>query len=258
MHKLTRYISKKPDAQGYCDYSDHENETWKILYDRQIEVVEHRACPEFIEGLAILNMTADCIPQLPEVNKTLRAATGWAVEPVNALIAPEKFFGLLAAKKFPAATFVREREELDYLQGPDIFHELFGHCPLLTNPNYSYFVEQYGKYCVKANVKQRAKLLRLFWLTIEFGLVETTKGLRIYGGGILSSKEETEYALASDVPQRKPFDIVEALRTPYRIDVKQPIYFIIPHLDSLYKIMEQDLLVLISQATELGDYDLLV
>ena len=170
------------------------------------------------------------------------------------MISPDKFFTLLANKQFPAATFIRTRKELDYLQEPDMFHEIFGHCPLLATQHYADFVQAYGELALKANPKERIKLLRLFWLTIEFGLVETPKGLRIYGGGILSSKEETIYALESDTPERKPFNTVEALRTPYRIDIKQPIYFIIKNMDTLFELLQADIMSYVRQATELGDH----
>lgn len=250
----SKYVSKTPDANGICHYTQHEDETWHMLYQRQMQVIQNRACDEFISGLEILNMPADHIPQCHEISAGLQQATGWAVEPVPALIQPRRFFDLLANRKFPAATFIRTRDEFDYLQEPDIFHEIFGHCPLLTNPNYARFVEQYGKLSLQVTPQEQNKLLRLFWLTIEFGLVETTKGLRIYGGGILSSPEETIYALESKHPKRLVFNMLDALRTPYRIDIKQPIYYIIPKLSALQDILETDIIAAIRQAIQLGDF----
>ena len=171
-----------------------------------------------------------------------------------ALIPFDKFFELLANRRFPAATFIRTREEMDYLQEPDIFHEVFGHCPLLTNQAYADFTETYGKLGLNASHADRVMLARLYWFTIEFGLIQTAKGLRIYGGGILSSKEETVYCLESPEPQRKPFDPIEALRTPYRIDIKQPVYFVLDNFDTLYKLIDMDLIGLIQQARKLGEF----
>ncbi len=252
--KKSEYVSNKPDENGIAHYTDHENETWKILFDRQMETIRNRACDEFIEGIELLKMTSDRIPQCPEISEVLQKTTGWSVAAVPSLISSERFFTLLANKQFPAATFIRTREELDYLQEPDIFHEIYGHCPLLTNKNYADFVEAYGKMSLKAEPKIQNRLLRLFWMTIEFGLMDTPKGTRIYGGGILSSYEETIYALESDVPKHLKFSILDALRTPYRIDIKQPVYYIVPGMHTLYDILHSDIMAYVAEAKALGDY----
>ncbi|MFN7098726.1 MAG: phenylalanine 4-monooxygenase, partial [Gammaproteobacteria bacterium] len=197
-----KYIAKTPDADGYIHYNDDENSVWRELFLRQQDIVRHRACDEFINGIQLLEMAADHIPQLPEMNQVLQRFTGWQVEPVAALIPNEEFFDLLAHKKFPAAAFIRNRDELDYLQEPDIFHEFFGHCPMLTDQVYADFTECYAKKTLQANDVDRAYLGRLYWFTIEFGLINTLNGLRIYGGGILSSKAETIYAVDSPEPLR--------------------------------------------------------
>ncbi len=257
MVKQTNYVSKQPDNNGVVSYTDEENKVWHDLYDRQIDVIKGRACDEYIQGIDILQMSHDRIPQIPELNAAMNKATGWSVHPVAALIGFEEFFNLLANRHFPAATFIRTREDFDYIKEPDIFHEFFGHCPLLTEPVYADFMCEYGKIGVKANPKQRKLLARLYWFTVEFGLMHTDQGLRIYGGGILSSKNETIYALESDVPIRKPFDPMEALRTPYRIDIMQPIYFIIESYQQLYELAhdETGLLGLVDEALALGEYD---
>ncbi|HFB66194.1 MAG TPA: phenylalanine 4-monooxygenase, partial [Aeromonadales bacterium] len=166
----------------------------------------------------------------------------------------EEFFTLLANKKFPAATFIRTPEDIDYLQEPDIFHEIFGHCPLLTNPVFADFSEQYGKLGVKASKKERIYLARIFWFTVEFGLIETAKGLRIYGAGILSSKGESEYALESHVPERRPFDALTILRTPYRIDIFQTIYYVIQNFQDIFSVMNESIMPLLHEAMELGNF----
>lgn len=253
-NQSTKYIAKKPDNNGLVSYTEQEDQTWNTLITRQLPIVQTRACQEFLDGLEILNFTQDRIPQLSEVNDHLFKTTGWQVAPVSALISFDKFFDLLANKKFPAATFIRTPEELDYLQEPDIFHELFGHCPMLTNQVYADFTAAYGKLGVGASPKVQKLLARLYWFTIEFGLIKTNNNLKIYGGGILSSIGETSYAIESHLPERKDFDPLTILRTPYRIDIYQTVYFVINNYLELYNIMNTDLLGLINQAIVLGDF----
>lgn len=252
--KSTTYVAKSVDADGIAQYDKDENQVWHELITRQLPIVTGRACAEYMQGLQSLNLPKDRIPQCPEVSKVLREATGWALEPVPALIPFAKFFELLANKKFPAATFIRRRAELDYLQEPDIFHEIFGHCPMLAHSAVADFTYTYGKLGLNATHDEQVMLAKLYWFTIEFGLLKTKEGLRIYGGGILSSKNETVYCLESDAPQRKPFDVLDVLRTPYRIDIMQPIYFVIDSLDVLFQLTEMDLLGLIKEARRLGMY----
>ena len=252
--KKSAYVAKVPDANGIIPYTAEEDAIWHELYKRQIKIIENRACNEYIEGLKKLNLPVNRVPQCTEVSAALTRETGWAVAPVSALIPFDEFFQLLANRQFPAASFVRSREELDYLKEPDIFHEVFGHCPMLTDPVYADFVHTYGKIGLKASNADRVLIARLFWFTIEFGLINTKAGLRIYGAGILSSKEETIYALESPFPQRKPFDALDALRTPYRYDIKQPVYFVMNDYDSLYNLSKTDIIALINRSRELGEY----
>lgn len=252
MQKQERYSAYMPDENGYISYSDAENEVWKILYDRQIELIKNRAADEHFLGLDKLNLTRDKIPQPIEVSNALKDITGWAVEPVPALIGFDYFFGLLAQKRFPAASFIRRREDLDYLKEPDIFHELFGHCPMLTEPNFADFVQEVGKAGQHLDKPDQIMLGRLFWFTVEFGLINTKSGLRIYGAGILSSKTESVYALESDTPKRKPFELIEALRTSYRYDELQRTYFIINSYAELYKMIDGKILDAFTEARSLG------
>lgn len=254
--KKSNYIAKKVDAHGRIPYTPEEDSVWHDLYKRQIKIVEGRACDEYIQGLECLNLPQDRVPQCADISAVLQKKTGWSVAPVEALIPFDEFFNLLANRQFPAASFIRSREELDYLKEPDIFHEVFGHCPLLTNPVYADFVHKYGQLGLNANAKDRALLARLFWFTIEFGLVNTEAGLRIYGAGILSSKEETIYALESPIPERKHFTPMDALRTPYRYDVKQPIYFVLDNYHTLYDLLHTDIIALINESRELGEFPL--
>ena len=183
MKFISRYVSHQPDAQGFIDYSAEENRVWQILYERQSKLLPGRACNEFLLGLQRLQLTADKIPQLPDVSEKLLATTGWQVKPVAALISAHEFFELLSNRCFPAATFIRCFEELDYVQEPDIFHELFGHCPMLTNPIYAQFIHDYACKVLTFPEQEWPLLQRLFWFTVEFGLTLTPEGVRAYGGG---------------------------------------------------------------------------
>jgi phenylalanine-4-hydroxylase len=250
--KASTYVAKPVDANGYTNYTPEEDQIWHELITRQVPLLQNRACDEYIHGQELLELPTDRIPQCPDVSNVLRDTTGWALAPVPALIPFSQFFNLLADRKFPAATFIRRREELDYLQEPDIFHEIFGHCPMLTNPACAEFTHTYGKLGQKATHEEQVMLAKLYWFTIEFGLIKTKQGLRAYGGGILSSKSETIYCVESNVPQRKPFDVMDVLRTPYRIDIIQPIYFVIESFDTLYQLTEMDLISMIHEAKRLG------
>ncbi|MCF1428054.1 MAG: phenylalanine 4-monooxygenase [Shewanella sp.] len=252
MSKHTQYTAREPDDAGFISYPADEHDTWQQLYARQAGNLSGRACQQYLDGLKALALPADRIPQLSEVDRVLQAATGWKTAAVPALISFGKFFELLASKQFPVATFIRTKEEFDYLQEPDIFHEIFGHCPLLTNLAFARFSEVYGKLGLAASKEERIFLARLYWFTVEFGLVQPPgEPLRIYGGGILSSPGETLYAMG-DTPVRKPFDLLEVLRTPYRIDIMQPIYYVIDNIEFLDDIANMDIMAAIREAQRLG------
>ncbi|MCP4987436.1 MAG: phenylalanine 4-monooxygenase [Colwellia sp.] len=258
MAKGIKYISKVPDEQGLIHWSAEENLVWQELITRQLACIKDKACDEYHDGLTKLNLPIDRIPQLDAVSQVLKETTGWQCYPVPALIGFGEFFKLLSEKKFPVATFIRSREEMDYLQEPDIFHEIFGHCPLLTNPSFANYTEAYGKMGLNASKEQRVFLARLYWFTIEFGLLDTPKGLRIYGGGVLSSPGETDYAMNSPDAERKAFNILDVLRTPYRIDIMQPIYYLlnkVSDLDEIRKFEVDDIMELVAKAQMLGLHD---
>jgi phenylalanine-4-hydroxylase len=240
----TQYVAREPDTSGFIDYPDAEHAVWNTLITRQLKVIEGRACQEYLDGIEQLGLPHDRIPQLGEVNKVLAAATGWQVARVPALIPFQTFFELLANKQFPVATFIRTEQELDYLQ-------IFGHCPLLTNPWFAEFTHTYGKLGLAASKEQRVFLARLYWMTIEFGLVDTPQGRRIYGGGILSSPKETVYSLSSE-PEHQPFDPLDAMRTPYRIDILQPVYFVLPNLKRLFDLAHEDIMGMVRLGQQLG------
>lgn len=233
---MTKYIAKKPDTNGNIAFTEEENGTWQILIERQMQTIQNRACDEYLLGLQKLNMPYNRIPQCHEISAVLQECTGWSVVPVNTIIPLEQFYTLLSNRQFPAASFIRIREELDYLQEPDIFHEYFGHCPMLTIPAYADFVHWYGVNALRVNKPAQSLLGRLFWFTVEFGLMQTSQGTRIYGGGILSSHAETVYALESQEPDRKLFDVNTILHMPYRYDQIQKCYFVINQLADLYQL----------------------
>lgn len=254
MEFVSKYISHQPDAKGFVNYSQQEHQVWEKLFTRQLELLPNRACDEFIHGLKALNLKPSHIPQLPEVSERLKPLTGWQVKPVQALISAEEFFELLANRCFPAATFIRKEEELNYVQEPDVFHELFGHCPMLTNLVYADFVHDYAQLVLSLPKAEWPLLQRLFWFTVEFGLIQTSKGIRAYGGGILSSIQETVYSVESFDALRVLFHPVAAFRTPYRIDQLQPVYFVINSYQELYDFVQSDVPLMIQRAHELGEY----
>lgn len=255
MTKTSTYQSKVPDSVGFIHYSDEEDQMWSELISRQISMLKGKVCNEFIQALDVMNFPLDRNPQLHEVSQILQKTTGWSVESVPALIDFTSFYTLLANRKFPAATFIRRRNEMDYLQEPDIFHEIFGHTPLLTNPHFAKFTEAFGKAGLAVNKQDHAILARLYWFTVEFGLIQTSKGLRSYGAGIVSSPGELNHALEMDRAILKPFDPLDVLRTPYRIDIYQPLYFIIESFDSLFELSDRDLISLIKEARRLGTHE---
>lgn len=264
------YLSHQPDSQGHIHYSDDENAMWQALLTRQAKQIPNRACSAYLEGLEKLNLPSTHIPQLHDIDEILQATTGWQTAAVPALISFGKFFKLLANKRFPVATFIRRFEDMDYIEEPDVFHEIVGHCPLLTHPAFAAFNETYGKLGLDASKEERWFLARLYWFTIEFGLVGShPDNRRIYGGGILSSPSETVYALnGSDTlhqsnhqqqpqnqPEHRAFDLLDVLRTPYRIDHIQPIYYVIDDLDTLFDIVDSDIMGKVKQAMALGLFE---
>lgn len=255
MAKGTKYISRQPNTDGFIDWPADENDTWQQLVARQLDIIPGRACDEFMHGLELLDLPHDRVPQLSQVNEVLADTTGWQVAQVPALINFDEFFRLLSNKQFPVATFIRTKEEFDYLQEPDIFHEIFGHCPLLTNPAFAHFTHTYGRLGFSASKEERVFLARLYWFTVEFGLLKHEDGLRIYGGGILSSPGETIAALEDESVKRHTMNVVDVMRTPYRIDIMQPIYYVLEKMDDLYELSEMDLIAKVQEARKLGLFE---
>lgn len=221
--------------QGFEAYTAEEHDVWRTLYARQRKLLPGRAVDEFITGMDALGIGAEGIPDFREINKILKKATGWEVVAVPGLIPDLPFFDLLARKKFPAGNFIRKRAQLDYIQEPDIFHDVFGHVPLLMNQVYADHMQAYGEGGLRAEKFGTVKnLARIYWYTIEFGLMETPEGLRIYGAGIVSSPGETVFALDDPSPNRLRFDVKRIMETDYIIDDYQQVYFAIKSFEQLY------------------------
>lgn len=223
-------------AQQWDNYTDEDHDIWRTLYERQIQLIERYAAPEFIAGTRSLNAPRDRIPRIDDTNRILAAATGWQIVAVPGLIPELDFFAHLANKRFPVTVWIRRRDELDYLSEPDIFHDFFGHVPLLTNPTFARFMQAYGEAGPKAIASNGLKMLaRLYWYMVEFGLIATPHGLRAYGSGILSSKGETVYSVESSKPTRIRFALERVMLTDYLIDDFQKTYFVIDSFDELFR-----------------------
>jgi phenylalanine-4-hydroxylase len=222
--------------QDWNKYSATDHKTWETLFNRQISTLKGKVCDEYFQGLQTLGLVAETLPHFEKMNKNLRAATGWEVLAVPGLIASRPFFSMLANKQFPAGTFIRTPEQLDYLEEPDIFHDVFGHVPLLTNPAYASYMQEYGRAGLKAIDHKGVKFLaRLNWYTIEFGLIKSSDGIKAYGAGIMSSYGEAKYVMQDPSPNFVQFDLERVLRTGYYIDDFQATYFTIDSFEALFQ-----------------------
>lgn len=242
--------------QNWKGYTADEHAVWDLLYRRQRDLLKDRADPAMLRGLETLNLNRGGIPNFAEINIELKARTGFEVVAVPGLVPDEVFFNHLANRRFPAGQFIRTRAQLDYLQEPDIFHDVFGHVPLLTDPVFADYMEAYGKGGLRAMKFGRLKnLAALYWYTVEFGLIETPQGVRIYGAGISSSKDESIFALDDPSPNRLRFDLERVMRTRYRIDDFQQTYFVIRSYDELFRAtVDTDFAPLYGRLADGSDY----
>lgn len=252
------YIPERPDwtiEQNWPAYTAQEHATWKTLYERQMRLVPGRACSAYVEGLRDLPISHETIPDFEKLNDVLMPRTGWQVVAVPGMVPNDVFFDHLANRRFPAGQFIRTGHELDYLQEPDVFHDIFGHVPMMMNPVMADFMQAYGeggKRAEKLGVLDR--LARLYWYTVEFGLVEEAGDLRIFGAGIISSFSETTFALESPLPNRIGFDLRRVMRTLYRIDAFQESYFVLPSIDSLLEFAQTDFAPIYAELEALPDF----
>ena len=227
--------------QGWASYTDRDHATWRRLFERQSALLPGRACDAVLAGLERLSIVAEGIPEFERLSDRLERATGWRLVAVPGLVPDAVFFHHLAERRFPTTNWIRRPEQMDYLQEPDVFHDLFGHVPLLTDPVFADYLQAYGRGGLKAlRLGALDKLARLYWYTVEFGLIATPAGLRIYGAGIISSQTETRYCLESAEPHRVGFDLRRIMRTRYRIDDLQDIYFVIESFEQLFEATRPD------------------
>ena len=217
------------------DYSFDEDAIWNDLFERQMDILPGRACGAFFAGLQKLQLGSDGVPEFGRLSEELGRLTGWSVVPVPMLIPDHVFFWHLANRRFPAGNFIRTRETFDYIQEPDVFHDVFGHVPLLTDPVFADYMQEYGRAGWKAMRYNRLKALgALYWYTVEFGLIVESDGLKIYGAGILSGPREAVFALEGRSPNRIMLNVDRVMRTDYVIDDLQPTYFVIESFADLY------------------------
>ena len=227
--------------QGWSDYTTEDHATWRALFRRQARILKARAFHGFLDGLNGLGVAAEGIPDFNRLNEVLGAATGWRVVAVPGLLPDDVFFRHLAARRFPATNWIRGRHRMDYLQEPDVFHDIYGHVPMLMDETFADFLQAYGRGGLRAlKLGALPYLARLYWYTVEFGLIRTAEGLRIFGSGIASSKGESIYCLESSKPARVAFNLRRVMRTNYRIDDYQEIYFVIDSFRQLFEATLQD------------------
>jgi phenylalanine-4-hydroxylase len=241
--------------QNWEHFTAEEHDVWDLLFARQQEMLHGRAVRAFEEALDVLHLSRPGIPEFGELNDRLFARTGWRVVSVPGLVPDDIFFEHLANRRFPAGNFIRRRSQLDYLEEPDVFHDVFGHVPLLAQPAVADFMQALGEKGLEAlRLGQLHRLARLYWYTVEFGLAREEGGLKIYGAGILSSFGESRFSLESPEPARPRFDLSRVLRTTYRTDRFQKAYFVIDSFEDLLgKVMSADLPELYARADLQGD-----
>jgi phenylalanine-4-hydroxylase len=222
--------------QHWERYGAEEHGIWKTLFEHQAGVLPERACREFLDGITKLKLAPDRIPEFERISDSLEKLTGWRVVAVPSLVPDAIFFDHLANRRFPVGQFIRRADQLDYIEEPDVFHDFFGHVPMLAHPVFADYMEAYGKGGQRAlNEFGRLKnLARLYWYTVEFGLIESIEGLRIYGSGIVSSRAESVYSVENRSPNRIRFELERVMRTEYRIDDFQESYFVIRSFDDLF------------------------
>ena len=227
--------------QGWERYTAQDHGVWKTLFERQTRLLIGRACDAFVQGMRELPIGPEQIPDFRRLSDILMRRTGWQVVAVPGLVPDEVFFDHLANRRFPSGNFIRKPHELDYLEEPDVFHDVFGHVPLLMNPTMADYIQAYGVGGLRAQkLGVLDKLSRVYWYTVEFGLVQQVDGLRIYGAGIASSATESVFALDDPSPNRLRFDLERVMRTRYRIDDFQESYFVIGDMDELLQLARID------------------
>jgi phenylalanine-4-hydroxylase len=252
-------LPERPDwtiDQGWDKYTPQEHAVWKTLFERQGKLLPGRACDEFVRGMQDLPIGPEQIPNFEQLSETLGKRTGWQIVAVPGLVPDDVFFEHLAHRRFPAGHFIRKPHELDYLEEPDVFHDVFGHVPMLMNPVIADYIQAYGEGGLRAKrLGVLEKLARVYWYTVEIGLVKQADGLRIYGAGIASSATETVFSVEDASPNRIGFDLERVMRTRYRIDDFQDTYFVLDHLDDLLQLAHIDFAPLYERVAGASEFE---
>jgi phenylalanine-4-hydroxylase len=248
----------RPDwtiSQNWAAYTAEEHATWDTLFARQAKLLPGRASDAWLKGLGVLRLDRPGIPDFEQLSDRLEKLTGWRVVAVPGLVPDDVFFDHMANRRFVAGNFIRRPDQLDYLQEPDVFHDVFGHVPMLADPVFGDYLAAYGRGGQRALGLDALKYLgRLYWYTVEFGLIAEPEGLRIYGSGIVSSYAESRFALDDPSPNRIMLDLARVMRTEYRIDDFQQNYFVIPSFDELLRLtVETDFAPLYEQLKQQPD-----
>lgn len=261
-HGLAAGTDQRPERpdwtidQGWHNYTPQEHAVWKTLFERQSKLLPGRACDEFVRGMQDLPIGPDQIPNFEQLSDTLSQRTGWQIVAVPGLVPDDVFFEHLAHRRFPAGHFIRKPHELDYLEEPDVFHDVFGHVPMLMNPAIADYIQAYGEGGLRAKrLGVLEKLARVYWYTVEFGLVKQPDGLRVYGAGIASSATETVFSVEDDSPNRVAFDLERVMRTNYRIDDFQETYFVLDNLNDLLELARIDFAPLYERVAGASDFE---
>ena len=262
MLEETHVLSTPPEGapdwtipQNWDAYTAEDHATWDTLFARQATLLPGRASNAWLKGLDVLKLDKPGIPDFEELSERLMKLTGWSVVAVPGLVPDDVFFDHMANRRFVAGNFIRRHDQLDYLQEPDVFHDVFGHVPMLADPVFADYLAAYGRGGQRALGLDALKYLgRLYWYTVEFGLIAEPEGLRIYGSGIVSSYAETRFALDDPSPNRIALDLARVMRTEYRIDDFQQNYFVIPSFDELLRLtVETDFAPLYEELKALPD-----
>jgi phenylalanine-4-hydroxylase len=255
----TEHAPARPDwtiDQGWDAYTPEEHAVWKTLFERQSRLLPGRACDEFVRGMQDLPIGPGQIPHFEQLSEILMKRTGWQVVAVPGLVPDDVFFEHLAHRRFPAGNFIRKPHELDYLEEPDVFHDVFGHVPMLMNPVIADYIQAYGEGGLRAKrLGVLEKLARVYWYTVEFGLLMQPDGLRIYGAGIASSATETVFSVEDGSPNRVRFELERVMRTRYRIDDFQETYFVLEHLDALLELAHIDFAPIYERLADASDIE---
>lgn len=252
-------LTQNPETQtDDLFFSKTDNAIWERLYVKQCHQLKPIANPVFLENLKKFNLPATKVPSLSEISKQLNNATGWGVTPVDGLINYKNYFSLLAKKSFPAAMFMRSEEQENLCKDPDLFHEVFGHCTMLLSQEYADFMEEFAQFALTVKACDRPLFSRLIWFGTETALIKIGEQLKIFGSSVLSSYQESDYAINSKEPTRKPFDIVNIFREPYRADILQTVYYVLDNTKQLYSILDDipSLYDKLEQARSLGELPL--